>query len=569
MAPPGPVRRRRRRQRAWGARAARAPAHHAQLTHPPSYQCLRTPNPEKAHRIGTDASFKPKPLNLSDITVQTSAAQFKAWHSEFPHATPIGAAAAAAATGPAEGATDPLGLVSLAMPRCASQTHPGFTGWLCHGVCWGEPHRELFSCAAVERHLGDPHCGCPAGPALDEQLTWPVFTMDLPSGYSSGTPRRHHEGRGVPPQTGELVRWLSLQSCVPDALRATLTRAIEARRMTPARFERAIASAANAVVLGFKEEQHAVVRTPRLIAAFQAHRRDPAASNPSVAAQHAVLCFAFDNPSTHRLTKIRQQHVADVLEPALATAPGGRPGLVGRSVLEVGAGIGEHTGFFLRRGCRVLVTDVRESHLRFLRGRFLSFFGEEGVGRGRPAAFSACLERKRAQAKAEHKQRVVGVAELDLAQPPPSFFVSEVTYAYGVLYHLGDPALALKWLGRHTSFALLLSLCVTFNDGSAQPHVFRERSAAATSALHGDGCFPTLRWLVVELRRHFRHVYVPTRAPDHPEFVQEWTTDGFVAADGAAHPDQSTCGRPDVARAVVVATQVELRSASTMRELFP
>ena len=46
--------------------------------------------------------------------------------------------------------------------------------------------------------------------------------------------------------------------------------------------------------------------------------------------------------------------------------------LSNKSVLEVGAGIGDHTTFFLDRGCNVLCTEPREENLDVIRRRFES-----------------------------------------------------------------------------------------------------------------------------------------------------------------------------------------------------
>src|SRR5262249_20902522 len=44
--------------------------------------------------------------------------------------------------------------------------------------------------------------------------------------------------------------------------------------------------------------------------------------------------------------------------------------LESKSVLEVGAGIGDHTCFFVDRGCSVTTTDARADHIAIIRKRF-------------------------------------------------------------------------------------------------------------------------------------------------------------------------------------------------------
>ena len=56
----------------------------------------------------------------------------------------------------------------------------------------------------------------------------------------------------------------------------------------------------------------------------------------------------FRSDHYQRHNRRRQEHLATLELP-----------IAGRSVLEVGAGIGDHTAFFTDRGCRVTATDGR------------------------------------------------------------------------------------------------------------------------------------------------------------------------------------------------------------------
>jgi hypothetical protein len=81
--------------------------------------------------------------------------------------------------------------------------------------------------------------------------------------------------------------------------------------------------------------------------------------------------------------------------------------LAGRTVIELGAGIGDHTGFFLDRGCSVLTSDGRKENYEILRQRW----------------------------------SWIDVRLLDLDDPDPDFHeVAEVVYCYGTLYHLSRPS---------------------------------------------------------------------------------------------------------------------------------
>lgn len=44
--------------------------------------------------------------------------------------------------------------------------------------------------------------------------------------------------------------------------------------------------------------------------------------------------------------------------------------MAGSAVLEVGAGIGDHTSFFLDRGCQIVASDARQGNIEILRSRY-------------------------------------------------------------------------------------------------------------------------------------------------------------------------------------------------------
>lgn len=183
--------------------------------------------------------------------------------------------------------------------------------------------------------------------------------------------------------------------------------------------------------------------------------------------------------------------------------------LGGRSVLEVGAGVGDHTDFWLERGCRVLVTEPREDNLAALRARFPG------------------LEIRR----------------LDLDRPdgfdPARRF--EIVYCYGTLYHLGRPAEALRFLSGLCEGMLLLETCVRPGAGEVVDR-HEEPAAWPSQSVSGAGSRPTRGWIRARLAEQFAHVYLPVTQPDHPEFPLDWTS---------LRPE-------DVARAVFVASRAPL-----------
>lgn len=172
----------------------------------------------------------------------------------------------------------------------------------------------------------------------------------------------------------------------------------------------------------------------------------------------------------------RQEHLASL----------GLP-LARRRVLELGAGIGDHTTFFLDRDCEICVSDGRAENVAFLRRRY-------------------------------HWMRV---ELIDLEQPLTFKNPFEVVYAYGLLYHLSDPASAICKMASLCTDLLLLETCVSPGDGLAV-NIVTENHADPSQSVSGTGCRPTRPWIMQTLREHFPHVYVTTTQPWHAEFPLDW-----------------------------------------------
>ena len=161
----------------------------------------------------------------------------------------------------------------------------------------------------------------------------------------------------------------------------------------------------------------------------------------------------------------------------------------GMTVLEVGAGIGDHSSYYIDRGCTITITEGRSDNLRTLKARY-------------PAQDVHCLDM-------EHPQR--------LSQMP-----FDVVHCYGLLYHLSQPERALEWLSENCRRMLLLETCVSFGDDEAI-HSIGEDCSDPTQAASGTGCRPTRPWIFAALKRLFAHVYVPRTQPNHEEFPLDWT----------------------------------------------
>lgn len=182
--------------------------------------------------------------------------------------------------------------------------------------------------------------------------------------------------------------------------------------------------------------------------------------------------------------KARLMHVARLLG-SMGVDPRGK------TVLEVGAGIGDHTEFWVNRGSVVTSTDAREENVEIIRKRFPDI-----------ASFTLDLDQAEGRDLAPH----------------------DIVYAFGLLYHLKDPAGAIAFLSQKCADVMLLETCVSYGEGF-EVNLVDEPATNPSQATSGVGCRPTRDWVFAELEKHFAHVYQPSYQPDHPEFPIDWATD--------------------------------------------
>ena len=185
----------------------------------------------------------------------------------------------------------------------------------------------------------------------------------------------------------------------------------------------------------------------------------------------------FMHDSYQRHNRRRQEHLASLALP-----------LAGKRVLELGAGVGDHTSFFIDRNCSVTVTDVREENIAYVRSRY------PGIN-----------------------ARLIDIE----VNTPADLQAHDVVYAYGLLYHLGDPCSSLARIASLTNEMLLLETCVSFGAHEAV-NLVNEDIRDPTQAAHGMGCRPTRPWVFNSLKRLFSHVYITRTQPWHEEFPIDW-----------------------------------------------
>lgn len=163
-----------------------------------------------------------------------------------------------------------------------------------------------------------------------------------------------------------------------------------------------------------------------------------------------------------------------------------------KRVLEVGAGIGEFSTFFLDRGCKMVISDAREGNLIVLKERLASLgYNVEGI-------------------------------QIDLDNPPKkdSLGSFDIVFCYGTLYHLSNPEKGIKFMADKCTGLLLIETCVYPIDNGVIN--LCDESGNVTQSIHSAGCRPARSWVMAELMKYFKYVYVPSFQPNHGDFILDW-----------------------------------------------
>lgn len=163
----------------------------------------------------------------------------------------------------------------------------------------------------------------------------------------------------------------------------------------------------------------------------------------------------------------------------------------GKRVLEFGAGIGDHTYYYLVKGCEVTSTDARQELLDFIKRRFNNTVIKLDVE-----------------------------LDIDKIQELPKF---DIIHCYGLLYHVSNPKEFLEAI-RNKANLLLLETCVSSDSRESGPHVLSENVNNPTQSKSGKGCRPSRDWIYNILKELFPYVYMPFSQPEHAEFPKDWST---------------------------------------------
>ena len=195
---------------------------------------------------------------------------------------------------------------------------------------------------------------------------------------------------------------------------------------------------------------------------------------------------SFDTDAALELNEARLKHLASLDLP-----------IDGRRVIEVGAGVGHLTGFFIDRGCSVVVTEARSENVAELRRRLPT----------------------------------VDVREADVEESLQNLGRFDVVFCYGVLYHLESPLRALRNMADVCDDLLLIETIVC--DSRSAVLRLEDETKSLNQALRGLAHRPSPAYLAIALNRvGFDYVYAATDPPDHPDYRFSWIDNMDTARDG-------------------------------------
>jgi SAM-dependent methyltransferase len=196
---------------------------------------------------------------------------------------------------------------------------------------------------------------------------------------------------------------------------------------------------------------------------------------------------SFDTKAALEINAARLDHLASLNLP-----------IDGRRILEVGAGVGHLTQFFVERDCSVVVTDARTENVDELRRRLPD----------------------------------VDASEADVEESLEHLGSFDVVFCYGLLYHLESPLRALRNMAAVCEDLLLIETMVC--DARLSVLRLEDETTSVNQALRGLAHRPSPSYLALALNRvGFDHVYAATDPPNHPDYRFSWLGNMDTARDGA------------------------------------
>jgi len=190
---------------------------------------------------------------------------------------------------------------------------------------------------------------------------------------------------------------------------------------------------------------------------------------------------AFDQPFYTDITNARIQHLKSLNLP-----------VSGKTVIDVGCGIGRLSDFFAEQNSDIFCVDGRPENIETLRSLY--------------------------------PERKAEVVDLE-TQAILDYGKFDIVFCYGLLYHLADPFGFLKTAYKICNEMMLIETCITDADDCIL-RLVPEDEADVTQAVHAIGCRPSSSYVITCLRMSgFKYIYTPTELPNHVEFRYQRSND--------------------------------------------
>lgn len=161
----------------------------------------------------------------------------------------------------------------------------------------------------------------------------------------------------------------------------------------------------------------------------------------------------------------------------------------GKSVLEVGAGIGLLTYYFEKNQCNIISTDSRKENIDQMKKLF--------------------------------SNRKTAILDLEKDINLKKFKAFDIVFCYGTLYHLSNPANVIRNLSRICSDMIFIETCVTLGKNSSVQNV-RERGSSLNQSSSYIGSRPTRKYVMNLLAKYFGYAYITKTQPKHVDFILDW-----------------------------------------------
>jgi len=160
-----------------------------------------------------------------------------------------------------------------------------------------------------------------------------------------------------------------------------------------------------------------------------------------------------------------------------------------KSVIEFGAGIGDHTLFYLFKNCNILPTEGRKNLAEYIAERF-------GI-----ETMMIDIEK-----------------DIEVIKSLPYF---DIIHCYGILYHINNAGEFID-LMKNIGGVLILETCVSPDSYEQGDHIVSKIKENPTQAISGNGCRPSRKWIFERLKNNFKYVYMPVTQPKHEQFPVDW-----------------------------------------------